>query len=397
MKPTALDRYILRQFLPYFAVSIIFFTSVFLTHELLDIIDFVVNYNVAVKPVLLLIAYSMPYFLGYVIPISTMIAVLLAFLRLSGDNEITALKSSGLSTYRLLYPVIVFCLATGLMTALVSIWLLPRGKTALEQLTYQIVTSSPAMGLKEQAFIDNFNDITIYIGQLNKKANKLSDIFIEDRQTAGNAVTICAPSGNFIFDPVTKIFRLNLSEGIINQVNREKRTLQSIHFDQYAVNLDLRQPASKKDRHKDEREMTFNELRDYLKNGNQQDKDFFQAQLEFYKKFSIPFACVALGVLAVPLGIQTRTARKSSGVGLALICFLIYYLLLSAGEILAEKGILIPALGMWLPDICMGGLAGYLMFLCGKDRTIQDELDAAYKRLGLFNRTKGSSGNDHTF
>lgn len=394
MKPTALDRYIFGQFLPYFAVSIIFFTSVFLTHELLDIIDFVVNYNVAVKPVLLLIAYSMPYFLVYVVPISTMIGVLLAFLRLSGDNEITALKSSGISTYRLLFPVMAFCLVTCLTTALVSIWILPRGKTALEKLTYQIITSSPAMGLKEQEFIDNFSDITIYIGELNKKSNSLSDIFIEDRQTAGDAVTICAPSGKFIFDPATKIFRLNLSDGTINQVNRKKRTLQSIHFNQYAVNLDLRRPAKKKDGHKDESEMTFTELRNFLKNGDRQHKDYFQAQLEFYKKFSIPFACIALGVLAVPLGLQTRTARKSSGVGLALICFLAYYLLLSVGEILAEKGALIPLLGMWLPDIVMGGLAVYLMFLSGKDRTIQDELDTVYKHL--FNRREGASGNDHT-
>ena len=394
MKPSALDRYIFRQFLPYFAVSIIFFTSVFLTHELLDIIDFIVNYNVDIKPVLLLIAYSMPYFLGYVIPISTMIAVLLAFLRLSGDNEITALKSSGISSYRLLPPVMVFCLATGFATALVSIWVLPRGKTALEKLTYQIITSSPAMGLKEQEFIDNFSGITIYIGQLNKKQNALSDIFIEDRQTTGDAVTICAPSGNFIFDPATKIFRLNLSDGIINQVNRTKRSIQSIHFNRYAVNLDLQQPASKKDHHKDESEMTFTELRDFLKNGDRQHKDYFQAQLEFYKKMSIPFACIALGLLAVPLGLQTRTARKSSGVGLALICFLVYYLLLSAGEIMAEKGILPPVLGMWLPDILMGGLAVYLMLLSGKDRSLQDELDTVYKRL--FNGIKGSSGNDHT-
>ena len=113
--------------------------------------------------------------------------------------------------------------------------------------------------------------------------------------------------------------------------------------------------------------MTFTELRDFLKNGDRQHKDYFQAQLEFYKKMSIPFACIALGLLAVPLGLQTRTARKSSGVGLALICFLVYYLLLSAGEIMAEKGILPPVLGMWLPDILMGGLAVYLMLLSGKD------------------------------
>jgi lipopolysaccharide export system permease protein len=381
MKPTALDRYVFTQFIPYFTVSIIFFTSVFLTHELLDIIDFIVNYDVDIVPVILIMLYSMPYFLGYVIPISTMIAVLLAFLRISGDNEITALKSSGISIYQLLYPVIFFCLGTALLTALVAIWILPRGRTAMEALTYKTVTSSPAMGLKDQEFINSFSDITLYIGELNKKTNALSGIFIEDRQTAGEAVTICAPSGNFTFDQETNIFRLNLSDGIINQVRMDKRTFQTIRFKQYAVNLDLQRTASRKHRHKDEREMTFTELRDYLKSGDKQHKDYFPAQLEFHKKFSIPFACIALGVLAVSLGIQTHTARKSSGVGLALICFLFYYLLLSAGEILSEKGALTPAIGMWMPNIVMSGLAVYLMNITAHDRSLADKLGNVYRRI----------------
>lgn len=380
MKPTALDRYLFTQFLPYFAISIVFFSSVFLTHELLDIIDFIVNYKVDIKPVLLIMAYSMPYFLGYVIPISTMIAVLLTFLRISGDNEITALKSSGISIYRLLSPVVVFCFCAALVTATISIWVLPRGKTALEALTYNTITASPAMGLKEQEFINSFSDISLYVGQLNKKTNTLSDIFIEDRQTAGAAVTICAPSGRFIFDPATKIFRLNLSNGVINQADLKKKSLQSIRFEHYAVNLDLQQSVSLKPKHKDEREMTFTELRAFLKNGDPEHKYYFPAQLEFHKKFSIPFACIALGLLAVPLGMQTKTARRSSGLGLALICFLAYYLFLSAGEILAEKGTLSPAAGMWMPNVAMTVMAVYLVVVTARDYRLFDELKQLFSR-----------------
>lgn len=372
MKPKALDRYIFSQFLPYFIVSLVFFTSVFLTHELLDIIDFIVNYEVGIASVLLMLAYSMPYFLGYVIPIATMIAVLLAFLRISGDNEIIALRSSGISLYRLLYPVIIFCLGTSLLTALVTIWMLPRGKTALEAMTYQVVTSSPALGLKEQEFINNFNNITLYISALDKKNNTLSGVFIQDRQTTDEAVTISAPAGNFIFDAAAGIFRLILTDGVINQVDLMKKTFQSIRFDRYSVNMDLQRPA-RKAHHKDEREMTFTELRQFLKSGDKSHKDYFPAQLEFYKKFSIPFACVVLGILAVPLGVRTQGARKSSGVGLALVCFLVYYLFLSAGEVLAEKGLLTAAAGMWLPNMVMAWLALYLMIGAARDRNIWEQ------------------------
>ena len=220
---------------------------------------------------------------------------------------------------------------------------------------------------------------------MDKKTSTLSGVFIEDHQTTADAVTIWAPSGSFVFDKDAQIFRLNLVDGIINQVNPGDKTFRNIRFDEYAVNLDLQKTGSRKHRHKDEREMTFTELRDFLKNGDRQHKDYFSAQLEFYKKFSIPFACLALGILAVPLGIQVHNARKSSGVGLALICFLVYYLLLSAGEILAEKSTVTPAIGMWMPNMAMAGMAIYLIYITAHDRTIQDELREAFRRLLLKN------------
>jgi lipopolysaccharide export system permease protein len=238
------------------------------------------------------------------------------------------------------------------------------------------------MGLKDQEFINSFSNITLYIGELDKKTNALTGIFIEDHQTAGEAVTISAPTGNFIFDQATQIFRLTLLNGVINQVNPKDKTFQTIRFKRYEVNLDLQQPAARPDsQRKDEREMTFSELRDYLKNGDSGHKDYFSAQLEFHKKFSIPFACIVLGLLAVPLGMQVHNARKSSGIGLALICFLIYYFLLSAGEILCEKGTLTPATGMWMPNLVMAGLALYLLFITAHDRSLQDELNSAFSRL----------------
>ena len=138
----------------------------------------------------------------------------------------TAIRSSGISIYRFLYPVAAFSLGAALLTALVSIWMLPRGKTALEALTYKTITSSPAMGLKEQEFISSFSNLTIYISELDKKTNALS--------------------GYFTVDPDTGIFRLNLLNGLINQVRPDKKTFQSICFKRYAVNLDLQKPIPKK-------------------------------------------------------------------------------------------------------------------------------------------------------
>ncbi|MFP4445501.1 MAG: LPS export ABC transporter permease LptF [Desulfosudaceae bacterium] len=373
IRPTIIDRYIITQLMPYFAVSIFVFTLIFLTHQLLDITDLIVNYHVGLIPVLLLLLYSLPYFLELVVPIATMMAVLLVFLRLSGDNEILALRSGGVSVYRLLTPVLVFCLVTALLTAFIGIWALPRSRLAFEQMAYQAATKSPQVGIQERKFNTDFADLTLYVGNHDEATNRLSDIFIEDHQTVDTSVTICAPSGDIIVDRANRIFRLVLHDGIINQAEPATKRLHSIRFQRYEVNLDLGQsPGKKKSGDKDDTEMTLGELRTHIRTMTVRDSHYYSALLTWHKKFSIPFACLALGLLAVPLGLQSRNARASSGIGLSLLCFLAYYLMLSAGEILGESGRLPPVAGTWLPNLVMTALAVALLVMTAGGHTVSD-------------------------
>jgi len=93
--------------------------------------------------------------------------------------------------------------------------------------------------------------------------------------------------------------------------------------------------------------------------------------VEFHKKFSIPFACIALGILAVPLGVQSSSTRKSAGLGIGLIAFLMYYLLLSAGLVFSEAGNISPVIGMWMPNFIMGSLGIYLLIKIANDRPVE--------------------------
>ena len=74
------------------------------------------------------------------------------------------------------------------------------------------------------------------------------------------------------------------------------------------------------------------------KTRTQKDTPYYKALIEFHNKFSIPASCMVLGILAVPLGVQSRATRKSYGLGLGLVFFLLYYLLLSLGWVLGKSG-----------------------------------------------------------
>jgi lipopolysaccharide export system permease protein len=85
-----------------------------------------------------------------------------------------------------------------------------------------------------------------------------------------------------------------------------------------------------------------------------------------------------MGLLALPLGIQSRNAKKAFGIGLGLLFFLLYYLLLSMGTALAENGELHPAIGMWMPNVILGGGGVYLLVRSAKEKAISLTFLAAF-------------------
>ena len=369
---TIINRYIFRELLPPFVINLVFLTFIFLMTRILDITNLVVNYKVSLWAVVLMLVYSMPYFLEFVIPMSVMMAVLLTFLRLSSDNEIMALKAGGCHIYRLLPPVILFAALGWALTSYMAIFALPWGKLSLKDLSFKVISSNIDIGLKERTFSDSFDGVMIYVNKIDLKSKSLMDVFIEDQRTPNLVSTVVASRGRLFSNPQELLYRLRLNNGTINQVDLKNHSAHSISFDVYDINLDIKQiirPESGGE--KDEEEMSLGELRNYLNKRSLRNDQYYLTLMEFHKKFSIPFACFALGLLAVPLGIQSRSARRSHGVGLGLIFFLGYYILLSAGWVFGEAGVYPPLIGMWVPNVVMGGIGVFLLRQTARERAFQ--------------------------
>jgi lipopolysaccharide export system permease protein len=340
--------------------------------EMLKVTNMVVNYSVGVFTVLVMLAYSTPYFLTYVIPMSIMIAILLAFLRLSGDNEIVALKTSGMSIYGLLPPAMLFCLLGCLLTLFMTIYAMPWGRLSLKELIYKVVTSNLEIALKDRTFNDSFEDVVLYVNKIDPKSKELQDIFVEDKRTQDIVSTVVASRGKLFSEPDEYVYRLLLYNGVIYQADIQNRSTNYIDFETYEIRLDTKQTASRLEQGtKHRREMSLFELRNYLKNSTRRDSNYYNTLMELHKKFSIPIACFALGLLAVPLGIQSGPTKKSFGLVLGMIFFMIYYLLLAAGLVLGETGACPPVIGMWVPNIVMGSLGLYLLVKTANERQLR--------------------------
>lgn len=373
-----IHRYLFTELLPPFAINLAFFTFIFLTSRILDITNLVVNHGVGLLQVLLVIVYTIPYFMVFVIPMAVMMAVLLTFLRLSGDNEIMALKAGGVNVTALLPPVVVFCLLGGLLTAFMSIYGQPWGRSSAKQLVVRIAASSIDIGLKERQFNDTFDGIVLYVSQVDTQTRTLRDVFIENQQDDKLASTVVAPRGQLLRAADGLTWRLRLFDGTIHQVDLQEFRANAIRFDTYDLTLSLEQmlePQKRPSKHR--REMNLAELRQYIREHQAaRDAGYFNALMRYHKMFSIPFACLVLGFLAMPLGMQAKRVSKSYGLGLGLVFFMLYYLLLSAGSVFGESGRLPPIAVVWMPNLVMAAVGVFLFVRMAQERPLRFDLPA---------------------
>ena len=135
---TTINGYVLREMTPPFIINIFFFIFVFLMTSILEITNYIVNYKVSMTAFLLFLLYSMPFSLQFIIPMSIMISILLTFLRMSSDNEVIALKASGISIYKMVPPVLMFCLMGCLLTGWMAIYGVPWGWSSMRSLKQEV-------------------------------------------------------------------------------------------------------------------------------------------------------------------------------------------------------------------------------------------------------------------
>ena len=365
-----INRYIIAEMIPTFLLTLGFFIFVFLMIEMLKLTKLIVNYNVSVLTVMQLLAFAMPFYFIYVVPMSIMMTILLTFLRLSSDNEIIALKTGGVSIYRLLPPVLIFCCFGALFTMVMTIYGMPWGRTSIKEHMIKIISSNVDIGIKERTFNDTIKGVMLYVNKIDLKNRSLIDLFVEDKRNKEIVTTIIAPKGILLSEQDGKILRLRLFDGMINQVSIENRTANSIQFETYDMQLDLENAAAAISSHKHRWEMTFEELKNYIKQSTEKTTQYYKALMELHLKFSIPAACFALGLLAMPLGIYSRYGKKSYGLILGLFFFLIYYLLLSVGLVFGENGALPPFIGMWFSNVVMASIGVYLLVGAAREKPV---------------------------
>jgi len=195
-------------------------------------------------------------------------------------------------------------------------------------------------------------------------------VLIADERDPRQHNTIFANAGFMISDRRAQTVTLRLLDGSIHTTDPRGGAEYQTDFESYDVNLDLRQAfAGLRQRERDPKELTLGQLARAITAKQAAGRPYGPELVEYHRKFSIPFACVVFGLVAVPLGIQPARAVRARGFVLSLVVIFAYYIFLSAGQALAERGVMPAALGLWLPNLVLATLGTYLFAQAARERT----------------------------
>ena len=369
MKKT-LHLYIFREISAPFLLGLATFTSVLLMGRLLRLADMVVAKGVPLVDILRLVIYLLPFFCLVTIPMAFLLAILLAFGRLSSDGEITAMKTGGASIYGMLPPVLVFALLAYVATAFITIKALPWGNTSFRHLVAELAQTRADLALKEKVFIDDFPGLVMYLDGYDDRQRTMTGVLIHDDRNPKEPSTIFASRGTIAAGDEGKAIRLNLNEGSIHR-SLGTTGYRLVTFRDYDMTVDLSSPGKKTE--KDEQDMTLAELRAGIAAGRGEEKQLRDMQLEFHRRFALPFASFVFALVGVPLGIQNQRSGKAAGFSLSIGVIILYYILLSVGKILGQRGMIDAAIAVWAPNLILTLFGLYLL-----------RKTAAERRLGIF-------------
>jgi len=362
-----LTRYILVEFVAPFLLALLCFTMVLLMNEVFTLTKTFVAKDVSPWYLVELLIYVLPATLVVTIPMATLVGILLSFGRLSADNEIIAMKSIGIGLHQLMVPILILSFGISIFTFFFMDMALPNANMAYVRLMYSINVRHPGLILEKGIImreLEREGKMWMFERQ-DPKTGKLENVRIWEEYQDGLPTLVTAKEAELDFSGMYT--RLRLFDGVIYKPGKRPEDMVTIRFDRQEIRLGLSKALreieykGKSFRSMNLRELTrkISQIRNDLHHGAQPYREVLQQQLnralvEYHKKFSIPFACFAFGLIGVPLGTLTRKSGKMVGFGVGLSLIIVYYVLLRVGETTGIKGAMNPMLSVWIPNIITG-------------------------------------------
>lgn len=247
MRLKKLHKLLISSFVPPFLATL--FVSVFLfflVQVVITYLDELIGKGLRTIDLLKLFAYAWTAIIPQCIPLAVLLASIMCFGNLAENYELAAMKSSGLSLFRIMFPLIILIVILAGLTFLFTNFVLPTVHLRSSALLYDIRQKKPSVNIKEGIFYNKIDNYAIRVGAKSKNKDTLKDIIIYDHSANnGNTIQTYAKSAKMTTTSDTSALVLILKDGnryetVLNQTNASKaKALSILNFKNLQVNIEL--------------------------------------------------------------------------------------------------------------------------------------------------------------
>lgn len=366
-----LIRYLVREITIPFFISLLIFTCILFTTRILKLVELVVNKGVSLFSILKMLFFVLPSFFEVTVPMAFLLAILWGLGRLSTDREVIALKSCGIGLLQMTHPLGLLTVVLLGSSFFLTLYVRPWSNAGLDQVFYDVAKTRATAGLKEKTFNKYSDGLVIYAEEIEPPGTILKGVMVANSRNPQLKETIFARNGLVVSNAQKRLLTLRLQDGTVHSTRQTEKGYQTTHFATYDVTLDMATLlAHMKEPHHSPKDMTTQELLSMLAQNQDKSSQYNKALVEFHRRLALPFACVVFSLIALPLSIRTAWAHRSVGFGVSLGIILLYYLLLTAGETFGKRGLLSPAIALWIPNVVLGSIGSYLFYRVAQEKPL---------------------------
>jgi len=332
---------------------------VLVTGQLLQLMRILFASSCSLKDLAQILMLAMPRLLLYATPMSILLGVMLAFVRLNGDNEIIAFRAAGISFLDFLPPVLAVLIVATVLAFINAIVVIPITNHAFETKLRSLGrTSIPAL-LKEGIFISAIPNLVFFFRSVDRTDYSIHGVFVQDQRHPKEKVTIVAETAQLFIPHDSNSITFRLANGVITRTAQNLLDAQAVSFKNYDFILSMDEIMGAEKAGRKRSEMNLAEIYDKVKSAVDA-KTFVWWSLELHQRIAFPSACLLLGLLGPPLGSLFRQRSRMTGITIGVGIFLVYYIMLSAGRGLGENNLLPPFFAVWTPNLLSLILVLYL-------------------------------------
>ena len=384
-----LGRYVFREILTSSVLGTLLATFVMFLHGADALFKLLVGSSPGPRTVVTLLALALPPVLPFTIPFGVLIGILVGLGRMASDGEIIAMRAAGVSSRKVIAPVLLFAAIGMGLAAWASLRLTPYSINESTRIVTELEANRVTAEIPPRFFDEDFPNTILYVDDVGLTPpgapTPWRGVFIADttppeqrkkgigEKADGPMVTV-AREAVAVSDPKRSRIELELHNFARHEMGKD---LISHNYASPLATEELQGKPPEQAAQKP-RAMSTRLLMHY------QGPDRIEATIELDQRFALPVACLMLALVGIPLGVATRKGGKSASYVIAVFLgFFCYYLAsVALVNVAKQKGLPVPV-AIWLPDVVFG-LAGAIFLVRMErpgDRDVTASLTQGMTRL----------------